>query len=401
VRASSGSLANYPTNTNTNEKQIGVTPNITSTQWATITLPDWTAPASYNTITINPENDNAVDDGNTVSWGQLDNVCIREVFDFEPPTKVCAGKSTTFTSNAPGATSFNWSFGDGSPNSNQQNPTHTYANAGTYNVTLCVNGTTNCVTKPVTVSPAPPVPVITGPSSSCGMQTVTYSVPAAGGLSYSWSVSGGTINGSANGPSVNVTWNPTGTGTISVTVTNKAGCSSSARMVVSNCNAPLECCLHFQSKTDLKSLVYAGGGVYNFTATLSASAPNIVRVTANVISSSLTYSSPSCGTAGPVNSYVTGAQNAGGFSPSIPVTNGREVRWDGLATSVSGLDFPMQIKFPPPPSGSCRDYLTFCVKYTFTDRNCKACEVIRCYGPFKRGGPIKTFDEIKEIKAAP
>jgi hypothetical protein len=95
---------------------------------------------------------------------------------------------------------------------------------------------------------------------------------------------------------------------------------------------------------------------------------------------------------------VTNAQNAGSFVPSIPVTNGHEVIWHGAAANVSGLDFPMQIKFPPPPTGACRDELSFCVKYTFTDRNCKTCEVIRCYGPFKRGGPIKDFGDIKDIK---
>lgn len=401
VRASSGSLANYPTGANFNEAQIGVSPNITSTLWATVTLPDWTAPSAYDTITINPENDNTANDGGTVSWIQLDNVCIQEVStppDFKS-TNVCLGQPTSFNGLSPGATSWNWDFGDGSTNNTQQNPTHTYANAGTYNVKLCVNGTTNCVTHQVTVNPKPPVPVITGPSSSCGAQTATYSVPATPGVSYSWNVSNGVINGPPTGNSVSVTWNPGGGGTISVTVTNKAGCSSSARMAVGGCNLFLgECCREFQSKTDLKSFVHAGSGVYNFTPTLSVSAPNIVRVTANVVSSSLTYSSPSCGAAGPVNSYVTGAQNAGGFAASIPVTNGHEVIWHGAPANVSGLDFPMQIKFPPPPTGACRDELTFCVKYTFTDRNCKTCEVIRCYGPFRRGGRITDFGDIKDTK---
>jgi hypothetical protein len=122
-------------------------------------------------------------------------------------------------------------------------------------------------------------------------------------------------------------------------------------------------------------------------------------VTANIISSSVTYSSPTCGIAGPVNGYVIGATNVGSLIASIPVSNGHEVIWHNGPANVSGADFPIQIKFPPPPTNPhCRDYLTFCVKYTFTDSHCKTCEVIRCYGPFQRGGPIKDQDELKEIK---
>ncbi|HWN09516.1 MAG TPA: PKD domain-containing protein [Pyrinomonadaceae bacterium] len=411
VRASNGPFAYSPTVAtaptigiigDATNSPVSNPQGITSTTWTPVSLGNWTAPANFNTITINPENDSTLDDGGTVSWGHLDNVCLIEVFkpDFPPPPPVCQGQPMSFTSNVAGATSWNWNFGDNTPNSTQQNPGHTYANAGTYNVTLCVNGATNCVTKPVTVKAAPPVPVITGPSSSCGLQTATYSVPAVSGVLYSWSVTNGTINGPSTGNSVSVTWNPNGTGTISVTVTNKGGCSSSARMLVSCDLHQGECCLHFQSKTDLKSLVHLGSGLYDFTANLSVSMPNITRVTANVISSSLTYAPSSCGVAGPVNSYVTSALPAGSFTPSIPVTNGREVIWFGPATNISGIPFTMQIKFPPPPSGACRDFLTFCVKYTFGDKNCKHCEVIRCYGPFKRGGPIKDlFDEVKDIKS--
>ena len=42
-----------------------------------------------------------------------------------------------FTDSSPGATSWNWDFGDGTTSSNQ-NPLHLYTNAGTYRVTLTV-----------------------------------------------------------------------------------------------------------------------------------------------------------------------------------------------------------------------------------------------------------------------
>lgn len=378
---------------------VGLTGNITSQTWQQVIFPAWTAPSGgpFPFLTISVENNSSNNNGLYTSYGAVDDICIQEM-DFPVPNS-CQGKPTAFTSSVAGATSWNWNFGDGFT-ATQQNPTHTYASAGTFNVTLCVNGTTNCVTKPITVNPSPPPPVITGPASSCGLLTATYSVPPASGVSYSWSVSNGTINGSTTGSSVSVNWNATGTGSISVTVTNQAGCSSSTRMVVS-CDLGLECCLNTKYQTDLMSFVHLGGGVYNFTATLSTSQTPIVRVTANIISSSVTYSSPKCGVSGPANSYMMSPQIAGGLTPSIPVVNGHEVIWHSPPTSISGVNFPMQIHFPPPPKGSCRDSLTFCVKYTFTDRNCKTCEVIRCYGPFKRGGPPPNLDDSKDKKVAP
>ena len=391
VRASASSKINWGV-TDT----VGRTTTPVLGAWTPISF-TFTAAGNYPWLTVNVENDLSDNDGAKTSYGQVDNFCLREVPPDFKPTKGCAGKPVSFTGSA--ATSWNWNFGDGTPSISQQSPNHTFANPGTYNVTLCVNGTTNCVTKPVVISAAPPVPVITGPATSCGNLTATYSVPAVPGLSYSWTAVNGTINGSSTLNSVSVTWNPNSTGVISVTVTNKAGCSSTVRKEVIGCNIPQgECCIDFKAKADLKSLIYNGSGNYDLTATLSVNQSNVTRVVANVISTSLNYSSPACGTAGPVNGYVLGAGNVPGFATWIPVANGHEVIWHGFRSNVSGIDFPIQLKLPPPPtSPKCRDYLTICVKYTITYGNCKSCEVIRCYGPFKRGGPIKLPSDLKEI----
>ncbi len=45
--------------------------------------------------------------------------------------------TVTFTDTSSGTpTSWNWSFGDGTPNSTTRNPVHTYSKAGKYTVSL-------------------------------------------------------------------------------------------------------------------------------------------------------------------------------------------------------------------------------------------------------------------------
>jgi|GEM_PF-6455398 len=56
---------------------------------------------------------------------------------------------------------YEWNFGDGSPSNPSQNPSHTYQNAFTYNVTLTVldGGYSSEIQKSITITPPPPQPV--------------------------------------------------------------------------------------------------------------------------------------------------------------------------------------------------------------------------------------------------
>ncbi|MDP4281791.1 MAG: PKD domain-containing protein [Bacteroidota bacterium] len=75
----------------------------------------------------------------------------------------CVGNPTQFTdfsvANAGSSSlTYSWNFGDGSPLSPQQNPTHTYATYGVYNVTLTITNANGCVkdtTKSILVNPLP------------------------------------------------------------------------------------------------------------------------------------------------------------------------------------------------------------------------------------------------------
>jgi gliding motility-associated-like protein len=56
----------------------------------------------------------------------------------------CTQFTHTFSSTSLGAQTYNWNFGDGTPNSNATNPTHTFAAYGTYTITLIIGNPTSC-----------------------------------------------------------------------------------------------------------------------------------------------------------------------------------------------------------------------------------------------------------------
>ncbi|OEU43941.1 hypothetical protein BGV40_01405 [Methanosarcina sp. Ant1] len=116
------------------------------------------------------------------------------------PVAAFAAKQTTgkapfnvsFTDKSTGTIfMWNWDFGDGN-NSNEQNPTHAYAAAGKYNVTLEVMGMgSNAITKVISVVVSKPAVAAKTPcaafSTSISGKTVKFTDKSTGSpTSWSW-----------------------------------------------------------------------------------------------------------------------------------------------------------------------------------------------------------------------
>lgn len=162
---------------------------------------------------------------------------------FNPPpvaaftgTNVCLNVSTTFTdgSTAPSGdplNAWNWNFGDGSPNSTQQNPVHAYTSAGNYTVTLIVTTVLGCldtISNPVTVYNLP-VANFSSPDSGCSPVCQTFtdlSQPMSGNIAtWQWSFPGGNPSAStSSGPTV--CWDTPGSYNVTLTVMTNFGCSN-------------------------------------------------------------------------------------------------------------------------------------------------------------------------------
>ncbi len=262
----------------------------------------WTGPNGFSSVQQNPTINNCTMAMAgiytcTISLGSATNSAETEVVIYPQPTAnfnfttVCQGEATQFTStsttNPTGQqiSDYQWNFGDGQT-SNHQNPSHQYANAGSYQVTLtvsCGNGLcTSSKTQTVTVNAQPAANA--GPD-----QTIAYGSTAqlsgsggAGTFNFHWEPANMVTNpNSQNTQTVTLTQDQTYT----LTVTNPQGqCTSSdevtihingSAMTVNATASPSSICQGGSTQLAANAGGGTGNFTYSWTPTTGLSNPNI------------------------------------------------------------------------------------------------------------------------------
>ena len=148
-------------------------------------------------------------------------------------TTVCVGEATQFTSTSTGQgiNSYQWNFGDNQTGTGQ-NATHTYAQAGTYQVTLSVETAGGCsdqVTRTVTVNPLPTSNFTA--TNVCQGNPTQFTSTASGGQinTYQWNFGDGQTG---NGQTVSHSYAQPGTYNVTHTVQTAGGCSDQVTQTV-------------------------------------------------------------------------------------------------------------------------------------------------------------------------
>jgi gliding motility-associated-like protein len=154
----------------------------------------------------------------------------------QPPVDFSANDSTAcnppfavkFTDKSPAASTWLWSFGDGST-SNQQNPTHTYTSSGFFDVSLTITlpgGCSNTITKTQYIKiKSTTVNILNAPTGGCIPFTfspvpVVQSVDSI--VSYSWDL--GEAGAIYNTKFPTHVYNSVGNYNIKLTITTQTGC---------------------------------------------------------------------------------------------------------------------------------------------------------------------------------
>lgn len=169
-----------------------------------------------------------------------DSTCSSLVISCASPVAAFSSSSNFLTAqfsdlSTGGATSWLWDFGDGNT-STQQNPSHTYAQAGTY--TVCLTATSICGSDSScqSVQITCPVPQAIFSSSNSGL-TVSFTDQSINApTTWLWDFGDGNTSGLS---SPTHTYAQPGTYTVCLTVSGLCGSDSSCASVVVTCPAPV------------------------------------------------------------------------------------------------------------------------------------------------------------------
>ena len=156
------------------------------------------------------------------------------------------GRTVLFSDASTGTpTSYSWDFGDGK-SSTARNPSHTYANTGTYTVTLTVAnafGVSDSTSQFVTLSPGNP-PVADFAFQATILSVVFAEQSAGGPTSWTWSFGDGASSTLQNPQH---TYTQAGTYSVTLTVANTAGTSSKTKLVTVSAGTPPQAAFAFQA----------------------------------------------------------------------------------------------------------------------------------------------------------
>jgi gliding motility-associated-like protein len=118
-------------------------------------------------------------------------LAINVTAQFVTPDKGCVPYTAQFSNTSLGGTDFIWDFGDGSPVSTEVNPSHLYANTGTYTVRLTAIDTSTCnkthdTTFVITVYPIPTAAFQASPNPGESNKPINFTNFSSGAQSYLW-----------------------------------------------------------------------------------------------------------------------------------------------------------------------------------------------------------------------
>ncbi len=187
----------------------------------------YTAAGSYNVSLMVFSNDNCTDQVN------------KTVIVLQPPAasfsvnNVCEDdQAAVFINNSSNATNYNWEFGDGTPQSNSNSPTHIYTNPGVYTVQL-VAYNANCndtAYQNITVYPKPTA--LFSATDVCLGQATQFtdmSNISSGNISqWSWSFN----PGSSNNQNPQHTYTSAGSYIVTLIITSDNNCKDTATNTV-------------------------------------------------------------------------------------------------------------------------------------------------------------------------
>lgn len=201
----------------------------------------WNTVGSPHTVTVNYTNSNLC----TAASLTVKNVTVEALPTptvASGPSSVCIGSTGNVYTTQAGLPSYTWSVSGGGMITSGTTGNFivvTWNTSGTQSVSVNYTTASGCTAAvptnyAVTVNPLPVPAFITGPSVARITSTGNLYSTQAGMSNYVWNVSGGgtiTAGGTSASSSVTVTWNSSGTQSVSVSYTNTSNCTAAVPAV--------------------------------------------------------------------------------------------------------------------------------------------------------------------------
>lgn len=325
----------------------GSTLNLTASNIAGATY-SWTGPNSFTSAVQNPSiagaavaasgtySVTATVGGCTSAFGTA-TVVVNPIPAAPSPgsnSPVCTGSTITLTTTAVAGATYSWT-GPAAFTSSLQNPTRTNATlamAGTYSLTVTVNGCTSSAgTVTVVVNATPAAPTASSNSPICAGSTLNLSASAIAGASYTWTGPNGFTSAVQNPSITGATTAASGTYSVTATVAGCTGTFGTTTVVVNpipaaptpSSNSPI--CIGATlnlTTTAVAGATYSWTGPNGFTSAVQN--PSIAAVTsAEAGTYSLTVTVNGCTSpAGTVNVIINNPPSAPTVSSNSPVCTG-------------------------------------------------------------------------------
>jgi gliding motility-associated-like protein len=160
---------------------------------------------------------------------------------FETPARGCVPYTAVFNNTSQGGLNFIWDFGDGSPKSTDDNPSHLYTNSGTYIVKLVANDSSSCnkvdsSVFTITVSAVPIASFTYNPNPPQENVATNFTNQSIGATQYVWNFGDGDTSIEVNPSYV---FPATSTYNVCLRASNDAGCFDDTCMSVRSLIRPL------------------------------------------------------------------------------------------------------------------------------------------------------------------
>jgi hypothetical protein len=338
----------------------------------------WTGPNGFTSSDQNPTRSNATTaDGGTYSVTVTVNGCTSAagttnvVVNATPATPTasnggpyCEGSTIALSTPTVSGATYSWTGPNGFTSSDQ-NPSRsnaTTADAGTYSVTVTVNGCTSAAgTTSVVVNTTPATPTASNGGPYCEGATIALSTPTVSGATYSWTGPNGFTSSDQNPSRSNATTADAGTYSVTVTVNGCTSAAGTTNVVVnatpatptaSNAGPYCEGAMISLSTPTVSGATYSWTGPNGFTstdqnptrsnATMSDAGTYSVTVTVNGCTSAagstnvVVNAIPAMPTASNGGPYCEGAT----ISLSTPTVGGATYSWTGPNGFTSSAQNP-------------------------------------------------------------